>query len=372
MSLFETKPENKLHVNYQYLIERDDYAPVREVINSWGEGILNRSNEKNKFVNEFQTTFNSSFWELYLNKAFRDMGMTIDYSKDRPDFVLSTPDGYSFNVEAVVTDPPVNFNKDSDSEAFDDNESFIDECTIKLLGAIKRKLDLFKGGKNKKKAYSELEHVKDKPFVIAVAPFNCDFSFSQNNISINQVLFGIDVPKKNGEGLLEVDAKSSVSKPNGASLELGIFTNDSFKEVSAVIFSSTGMLGKAIIESGVPVFIRATRYRKIYKYDFYHSDGEDSLGKRHLQLTPTHDVFTYRFIDGNFVVGSDTHLCQSSEYSESHLDGLHIYFNPYALIPLDPDVFDDYDITHNFFDVELKECIMEHHDQSLVSRQVIG
>lgn len=372
MSLFETKPENKLHVNYQYLIERDDYAPVREVINSWGEGILNRSNEKNKFVNEFQTTFNSSFWELYLNKAFRDMGMTIDYSKDRPDFVLSTPDGYSFNVEAVVTDPPVNFNKDSDSETFDDNESFIDECTIKLLGAIKRKLDLFKGGKNKKKAYSELEYVKDKPFVIAVAPFNCDFSFSQNNISINQVLFGIDVPKKNGEGLLEVDAKSSVSKPNGASLELGIFTNDSFKEVSAVIFSSTGMLGKAIIESGVPVFIRATRYRKIYKYDFYHSDGEDFLGKRHLQLTPTHDVFTYRFIDGNFVVGSDTHLCQSSEYSESHLDGLHIYFNPYALIPLDPDVFDDYDITHNFFDVELKECIMEHHDQSLVSRQVIG
>ncbi|SUC18406.1 Uncharacterised protein [Proteus mirabilis] len=83
-----------------------------------------------------------------------------------------------------------------------------------------------------------------------------EFSFSQNNISINQVLFGIDRPKLNNNGSWDIAKKENVIKPSGTTLELGIFTNDSFKEISAVIFSSTGMLGKAIIESGIPTYIK--------------------------------------------------------------------------------------------------------------------
>lgn len=40
---------------------------------SGGEGLLDRSGEAKKFVTEWQTTFNSSFWELYLNKAFKEL-----------------------------------------------------------------------------------------------------------------------------------------------------------------------------------------------------------------------------------------------------------------------------------------------------------
>lgn len=53
----------------------------------WSTGLLDRKKESNKFINEFQLSFNSSFWELYLNKAFLDMGFNIDYSKESPDFI---------------------------------------------------------------------------------------------------------------------------------------------------------------------------------------------------------------------------------------------------------------------------------------------
>src|SRR5699024_11891260 len=44
----------------------------------------------NKFVKEFQTTFNSSFWELYLHACFNNLGFEINYSYSSPDFVVKT------------------------------------------------------------------------------------------------------------------------------------------------------------------------------------------------------------------------------------------------------------------------------------------
>ena len=57
--------------------------------------------ESDKFIKEFQISFNSSLWELYLNKAFLDLGFKIDYSKESPDFNLIDSSGRIINVEAV-------------------------------------------------------------------------------------------------------------------------------------------------------------------------------------------------------------------------------------------------------------------------------
>ncbi|MGV0087357.1 hypothetical protein EEAAV_26325 (plasmid) [Rahnella aceris] len=366
MSLFETElPRERLHPNFKHFIDQPNFAAVRKVIQSWGKGLLDRKNEQVKFVNEFQTTFNSAFWELYLNEVFATLEMSVDYSKESPDFCVTTKEGYCFNVEAVVANPPLNEEAPS---GVGTDEKFLDDCTIKLLGKLKHKLDLFTGIGGKTHPYSSLSHVKGKPFVIAVAPFNSNFAFSQNNIAINRVLFGIDKPESNSSAPI----MSSIKKTSGATLDLGIFTNDSFKEISAVIFSTTGMLGKAIVQSGIPCAIKATRYRQIYKYDFLKDEGMSNLGSTHHSISPSHDVYSLRFRDGDFFCGSDMHLCNSDEYTESHVDGLHIYFNPFALEPLNPDTFDDYNITHNFYDLVGGECVMEHHDQSLVSRQILG
>ncbi len=166
------------------------FSPVREVIQSWACGLQQRSGEKTKFVNEFQTTFNSAFWELYLNEMFIRLGYSVDYTKDSPDFNVTTPSGYSFNVEAMVSDKP---HKPPIGDIFSESK-FKHQSTLKLLGKIKDKHDIFTGVKGKKFPYSTMEHVVGKPFVLALAPFDSELSLTQNNTIINRVLFGIEEP----------------------------------------------------------------------------------------------------------------------------------------------------------------------------------
>jgi hypothetical protein len=78
------------------------------------------------------------------------------------------------------------------------------------------------------------------------------------------------------------------------------------------------------------------------------------------------------YIIDDLVFGSDVHFCDSSDHHESILDGLHIYYNPYAAIPLNEDLFTAYEIIQNYFDKDAREMIPMHNDNSLVSRQVFS
>ena len=122
---------------------------------------------------------------------------------------------------------------------------------------------------NKKFPYSKLEHVKGKPFVIALAPFDNHLSYTQNNTLINQVLYGVLPPTM--ENFNDTSSKkiTHITKQNGNKIDLGIFTNDSYKEISAIIFSTTGTFGKAISQSKISnTKIRSTRFR-IYDFNNY-------------------------------------------------------------------------------------------------------
>jgi len=57
---------------------------VRAVLTQWAEGFDDRDG---KFVREFQTTYNSSFWELYLFAVLKHLGIEVDLSFKAPDFV---------------------------------------------------------------------------------------------------------------------------------------------------------------------------------------------------------------------------------------------------------------------------------------------
>jgi hypothetical protein len=76
-----------------------------------------------------------------------------------------------------------------------------------------------------------------------------------------------------------------------------------------------------------------------------------------------------RFSDGEKVYGSDTHLCDSNDYTETHLDGLNIYYNPFAEQPLNQAWFNAPEITHNHYDPEYKQPYAIHNDGVLVSRE---
>lgn len=367
--------EEKLHPLFKRVVREKSYEPVMAVINDWSKGLLGRRGETEKFIKEFQTTFNSSIWELYLNKAFFELGFNIDYSKESPDFNLIHESGKYVSVEAVTANNQENESDDYYTcKSFSDslqlgNEDFLDRSTIKLIGKIKDKRDLFVGKKGKKYPYSSLEHVKGNPFVVAVAPFDNHLSFAQNNLAINRVLYGINPPQGNNPNKMVVETISHIVNHNGKRIGLGIFTNESYKEISAVIFSTTGMFGKAVVQSGISNFVRATKYRQIERSVFLKTEGVEKLGTSHTKICKGNDLFTLRFPSGNFVCGSDMHLYDSSAHKESHLDGLHVYYNPFAEYPLDKDIFDAYEITQNDYDIENNTMVCIHNDGSLVSRQ---
>ena len=385
MDLFTPRfKDERLHPYFKSLITNEEFKPVQETLTMWSTGLLDRKKESSKFINEFQLSFNSSFWELYLNKAFLDMGFNIDYSKESPDFNLTHNSGRIINVEAVSSNNKLNekkeyYSKSALKESIDSKKENLDFATLKLLGKLKDKKDLFIGINDKKFPYSKLEHVDGNPFVVAIAPFDSHHAFTQNNTLINRVLFGIEPPTIDENGQPVFKEISHIAGKDGKNIELGIFTNDSYKEISAVIFSTTGTFGKAVAQSNVKnTTVRSTRYRESDLGEFISNHGLDNFGTTERKLSKTYDIKSMREpyenkvsgSDSNFIVyGYDMHFCDLSEHEETHLDGLHIYYNPYANIPLDNELFNNYEITQNYFDKSTKEMVCIHNDNSLVSRQ---
>ncbi|ENO7467478.1 hypothetical protein ACB435_004000, partial [Enterobacter hormaechei] len=159
-------------------------------------------------------------------------------------------------------------------------------------------------------------------------------------------------------------------KNEDTELPLGIFTNDSYKEISAVIFSTTGTYGKAVVQSGVDRYVRYTRFRALELNDFIASEGMKNEGSHTRKISNEHYVTTKRQFYNNEVVGADIVMCHSRDYTETHFDGLHVYYNPYATLPLDKSIFPSPEITHNFYDIANDISDQRHPDGALVSRQV--
>lgn len=357
--------EEKLHNNFRLILSDHDYAKVQPIIQNWANGLLDRRGESQKFINEFQTTFNSSMWELYLNKVLVDLGCSVDFSKSAPDFFVRGPGNYEFNIEAVVSDKTPGVKQETFSE-----QDFKTRGALKLVGKIRDKLDLYRGNNGKKHSYSSMSHVRNRAFVIAIAPFDSDFSLLQNNELINMVLFGLAQPVLQGPDIGRQDQVTSLLKPSGAQVEMGIFTNDSFKEISAVFFSTVGTFGKAVVESKIDRLIRATRYRIIDKDRIPPGSKLWKVGTHRFQLAPMNYLMTQRRESEHQIGGGDVTIQHSLFHRETHLDGLQVYFNPYAEVPFDPQFPWPAEIALNYYNVDSGEHIQAHPDGALVSRQL--
>jgi hypothetical protein len=367
LDLFEPRlQEAKLHDHFHLIRSDPAYAEVMPIIQNWAAGLLDRKGESKKFINEFQSTFNSSMWELYLNRAMSDLGCSVYYSQSAPDFVVRGPGNHEFNIEAVISDEPLTAVQQKTLS----EQDFKVRGALKLVGKIRDKLNLYRGINGKKYPYSSLSHVRGRPFVIAIAPFDSNISLLQNNELINMVLFGMAPPALVGPDRGKQDKITSLLTPSGSPVEMGIFTNDSFKEISAVFFSTVGTFGKAIVESQIERFVRSTRYRVMDKDKVESGSMLWQLGTHRFQFNDSTYLTTSRWEGGNRIGGADRLIQHSSVHRETHLDGLQVYFNPYAEIPFDHNFTWPPEVALNYFDVESGEHIQAHPDGALVSRQV--
>jgi len=150
------------HPNFRNVLSRANGFDM-DVVNDWAKDFVDRDG---KFVREFQTTFNSSFWELYLFAVLKKYGMAVDFSKPSPDFFLPEQ---GINIEAVVAsnaDREIPEYQRSSSVPPPDLNEFNRQAIVRLSNSLTSK------HKKYLDTYSSLEHVRDKPFVIAVASFD--------------------------------------------------------------------------------------------------------------------------------------------------------------------------------------------------------
>lgn len=302
MDLFQKLvPEEKLHPAFRLLLDPDN-EEERQLLQDWAEGMPDRDG---KFVKEFQTTFESSLWELYIHALLKEFNYKVDFTKPSPDFSVTAP--YKFTIEATVTRPeqggkqPIAWSIDDIPEDF---TAFNNDAALRICNSIKQKLEKYRT------SYTRLPHVHGSPFVLAIGAYDRPGSHFSASRPIVAALFGIyhdeQATKKNDLDFVPAVQVGHAKKKNGADVPLGLFTDASHSEIGAVIYSSLATIGK------VRALARNPRYTAIFT-SFHPNPGS---------LYPT------RF------------NTLGDRYPEQLDDGLWIIRNPYAKEPLPNEVLD--------------------------------
>lgn len=333
MNIFTDIVDEKLQAP-KYKMLKNIYTGEREILQNWVVGFEDRDN---KIIKEFQTSFHSAFWEFYLFALFKEAGFEIDFSYNRPDFIITSPS--DIYVEAVISNIKQDGKKE-DQRNLDDilsmltppwmQEKFhneLDESIIRHSNAIHSKSKLYLN------SYKQLSHVKNNvPYVIALGAYDQVNYGNQFYHPIMALLFGHYYHPEDKKYSL----KMSVRKPNTTTdIEIGLFNTDEYKHVSAVIFSATVTLGKLTALS-------LSQDKSPIKTNFVIDIGYQN------------DLPHYLFKN------------VSQENPEQLSDGVFIFHNPFAEVPLDRSLFNKTNATHIFKDGD--QVIVEHTQPSLYSR----
>ncbi|YCM43347.1 hypothetical protein V2O64_18745 [Verrucomicrobiaceae bacterium 227] len=323
--------EKRFHPTFANVLAKQNVWEEK-IVTDWAEGFEDRDG---KFVKEFQTTFDSSFWELYLHAVLRDRGCEVDFSSARPDFCVRAP--FEFTLEATValhaqgsraaTEMPT-------EAELRDISTLNHQAILRLTNSIASKQRKFR------ESYSKLDHVKDKPFVLAVAPFDRPGFTLQVNRAIEAVLFGhyVDESLDSREDLIlfgpPVFDISSVKKTEQSSVDVGLFMTPAHSEISAVVFSTLATWSKVSALSEEPA--------GNVVFDTLHYNPKDRSPNRSRH--------------------------PKKDHREHLLDGLRVYHNPHADHPLPIGLFEDERVFQTYYDHNSDEWIYQTSEQNLLFR----
>jgi hypothetical protein len=287
-------PSLKQHPIFQMLLQ-DRLAPERRELSSWADGFRDRDG---KFVQEFQSTFESGLWELYLHASTKVWGFQLDQGSASPDFVVTAP--VPLCIEATIAAPASGgkpaFGYDS-SDIPDDFSQFNAEASIRICNSFTSKVRRYRD------YYAALPHVTNRPFIVAIAAFDRPLAHFAAGRSVIAAMYGL----YHDEAATPPDADSVVSynvsaaaKSETVDVPLGLFCGPTYPEVSAVIYSSLATWGKVRALADNPAA------KTIYQ-TFHPKEGD---------LRP------------------EVRNTLKENYNEHLLDGLLVLHNPFAHSPI--------------------------------------
>lgn len=246
LDLFKTLSgvnEDELHPKFKLLRDEISLMVEKQLVIDWTDGFVDRDN---KIVKEFQTTFHSSFWEFYLFKVFSELKFEIDFSKDRPDFIITAPE--KIFIEAVVSNVKRD-GREEKSRNIDDVLSMIvpphkqdDFDEVLIEGIIRSSNAINVKSKKYLEKYRSCSWVDEKaPFVIALSSYDQVNYGREHFYPMFALLYGQYFDPASDQ----YEAIGSVIKPGtNTAIPLGIFQDDSHEHISAIIFTCTVTLGK--------------------------------------------------------------------------------------------------------------------------------
>ena len=323
--------KSKLHPYFNTLNEKSQYYPAKKIITEMSKHFIDIDGN---FVEQFQSLngFDSRLWELYLFFFLTEQKFKIIRKDERPDFILSKS-GTEIAIEAVIVD-----RKKSNPPTY--NKSFIEKSKEKIKEENSNDMPLRYGSplySKLTKKYWELPNVSGKPLIIAIADFHDDLSMTWSFNAILDYLYGLNfsfIHDKDGNLKISSHEIGTYKKPNGSEINAGFFFQDDVENISAVIFSSTATISKFNrigIQAGFKVNKNSViRYGAKYKHD-----ANASLP----------DMFVYEV---------NENCC------ETWTEGINIFHNPNAKIPLNLELFDDV-AHHKLKDGQIHSITPEFH-----------
>jgi len=240
-SLFDpVLPTDRLHPYFVHLVNEPANEPTRAALSDVYATFVDPDGN---FLNDFQGEgFDARLSELYLHAYFSRSGFTLDRSHNRPDFMV-TRDSLTVAVEATTANPSQGTatpgTQIANLKSPDEIEAYVQgELAVRLSGPLLAKL---------KKQYWKLEHVKDRPLVLAIQAFHDKNSQEFTDTALTQYLFGLRATwTMSDDGELDVRAMPGEGhrKPSGKTVPTGFFGLPESEHISAVAFTNAGTHAK--------------------------------------------------------------------------------------------------------------------------------
>lgn len=228
----------KLSGAFRYLRDGNNQSAARELLAELGHWVFDRDGN---LVKDFQTTgYSARVWEIYLNFAFRELGLAINEGHQAPDFELETAGSRIF-VEATTVNAPgggvTNLHAGSPPMPPSDLWQYLEEeMPLRFGSPMHTKMQ---------KKYWELDHVKGHPFVLAIADFHDSASMTWSHTAMPIYLYGRSAAVIDGvEGTRSAIEKRLAGFARKGELLRPFFEQEGAEHVSAVLFSNAGTISK--------------------------------------------------------------------------------------------------------------------------------
>ncbi|SBW00847.1 glycosaminoglycan attachment site [uncultured Dysgonomonas sp.] len=308
--------EGKLSPYFKILNEHEGYLAAKNVIK---EISYHYKDIDGNFIDQFQSIngFDARLWELYLFCFCREQFFSFKRDSYAPDFMIEKL-GHEIAIEAVIVgrkDQDTDFLTEYEPKNQEEIEKELkNDMPLKFGSALYSKL---------KKEYWKKDHVKGKPLVIAVADFHETKSMLWSYPALISYLYGYEYEHYHTEEgqlvIIPVPVKE-YTKSTGATVPAGFFFQPDAENISAVINSPTATLSK-FNRLGMQAGLNSQKSR-LFRFGYRHDHDENAAVPLEFAYEVTQDSI------------------------ENWSEGISIFHNPNALIPLDPNLFKN--VTQHF------------------------